>query len=222
MAHLHRSTIVPGKLELAAAWVGAQPWWTGGPDTTLTKPGAFRLDDPAGRVGIEVIVAGTADGGQVLLPLTYRDAPLEGAEAGLLGTMEHSVLGTRWTYDAAVDPVALTAFADVVRREGTQAREMVDGPEGPDGPGAPVERDPSVHVRGSVRSGGTVPVIEIGAASDVVASSDAVATTVHVPGATLVIRRVLDGTWTPDPAPGLLSGSWGSRVGEPLVTVSGR
>ncbi|KQO59715.1 maltokinase N-terminal cap-like domain-containing protein [Curtobacterium sp. Leaf261] len=225
MALLHRSTIVPGKLDLAAAWIGRQPWWTGGSDTSLTKPGAFRLDDPEGRVGIEFIVAGTVSGALLLLPLTYRDAPLEGAEAGLLGTMEHSVLGTRWTYDAAVDPVALAAVIEVVRTGGTQAREMIDGPDGP------VERVPSVLAHGSVRAagdgrtGGTVPVLGIApasdvvAASDVVTSSDAVSTTVTLPNAQLVVRRLLDGRWTPDDATGLLSATWGDVVDVPIVAV---
>ncbi len=39
------------------------------------------------------------------MPLTYRAAPLDGAEHALLGTMEHSVLGTRWVYDGPHDPV---------------------------------------------------------------------------------------------------------------------
>ena len=41
------------------------------------------------------------------VPVTYRGAPLAGAEAALLGTSEHGVLGRRWIYDAAQDPVAV-------------------------------------------------------------------------------------------------------------------
>ncbi|MEI2826114.1 MAG: hypothetical protein V9F04_06650 [Dermatophilaceae bacterium] len=37
-------------------------------------------------------------------PLTYRSAPLAGADRALVGTIEHSVLGTRWVYDAPHDP----------------------------------------------------------------------------------------------------------------------
>jgi hypothetical protein len=47
----------------------------------------------------------TSGGVLYQVPLTYRDAPLEGAEAALIGTMDHSALGTRWTYDALSDPV---------------------------------------------------------------------------------------------------------------------
>ena len=41
--------------------------------------------------------------------MTYRGAPLAGAEEALIGTSEHGVLGTRWIYDAAHDPVAVAA-----------------------------------------------------------------------------------------------------------------
>jgi len=50
--------------------------------------------------------------GEVLhLPVTYRGAPLDGAEAHLITTLEHSALGRRWVYDAAGDPVALGCYA---------------------------------------------------------------------------------------------------------------
>ena len=41
------------------------------------------------------------------MPVTYRDAPLPGADAWLIGTMDHSVLGKRWVYDGVGDPVYL-------------------------------------------------------------------------------------------------------------------
>jgi hypothetical protein len=46
-------------------------------------------------------------------PLTYRGAPLEGADDHLITTMEHTVLGRRWIYDGCGDPVwaAVTASA---------------------------------------------------------------------------------------------------------------
>jgi hypothetical protein len=40
-----------------------------------------------------------------LTPLTYRGAPAAGADGHLIGTTEHGVLGRRWVYDAAHDPV---------------------------------------------------------------------------------------------------------------------
>lgn len=100
----------PGKLELIAAWLPSQPWYGGAagvvPDPA--KAGGFRLEDPEGEVGIEFMVVTDASGTApeaYLVPLTYRAAPLEGAEEGLVGTSEHGVLGLRWIYDGTHDPV---------------------------------------------------------------------------------------------------------------------
>ncbi|PPJ30824.1 1,4-alpha-glucan branching protein [Nocardia nova] len=113
MAVVHHTTLEPGKLELLTAWVPTREWFTG---TTphLHKAGGFRLDDPDGEVGIEhMLVADTADSWRPVyhVPMTYRGAPLPGAEEALIGTSEHGVLGTRWIYDAAHDPVALAQMA---------------------------------------------------------------------------------------------------------------
>lgn len=56
---------------------------------------SFRYDDPEGEVGIETLIVRVADGELLHVPVTYRGAPLEGAEPWLMGTMEHSVLGSR-------------------------------------------------------------------------------------------------------------------------------
>lgn len=193
MAIIHRSTLVPSKLQVASAWAGDQPWWPGGTLSDGEKLGAYRFDDPAGRVGIEGIVV-RVGAAIVQVFLTYRDAPLVGAERALLGTMEHSVLGIRYVYDGCADPVAVAALASAA-----QAREMVEDPSGP------VERDPSVVL---ARSGGTVPVPSTLAARDVVASADGTGTVVTAPGLHLVLRRVLDpAEAVPDDVPALV-GSW--------------
>ena len=46
------------------------------------------------------------------VPLTYRAEPLAD-DAGLVTEMEHSVLGTRWVYDAVREPVYLMMAAAV-------------------------------------------------------------------------------------------------------------
>lgn len=112
MATIHRTTMAPTKLELLAGWLPEQPWYrdTGAPPA-LSRAGGFRLDDPAGDVGIEVVLVTDGGGGgetTYVVPLSYRGAPLDGAEHGLVGTSEHGVLGTRWIYDAVHDPVAVT------------------------------------------------------------------------------------------------------------------
>jgi hypothetical protein len=118
MATIHRTTMVPGKLDLLGEWLPRQPWFR---DTdrppALSRAGGFRLDDPAGVVGIEfVFVTDGTEGAETTyhVPLAYRGAPLDGAEAGLVGTSEHGVLGTRWIYDAAHDPVAVAVLLDFI------------------------------------------------------------------------------------------------------------
>ena len=124
MAILHRATITPTKLELAAAWLDRQGLGGAG-DVELA--GSYRFDDPDGEVGIEALLVRRA--GEVFhLPVTYRGAPLDGAEAHLITTMEHSVLGHRWVYDAAGDPVALGCYAAALAGRQEQATfEVWDG-----------------------------------------------------------------------------------------------
>jgi hypothetical protein len=94
LAIIHRTTLVPGKLELLAGWLPAQPWYTGtGREPELAKAGGFRLDDPGGAVGIEFMVV--TDGAVAYqVPVTYRGAALAGAEASLIGTSARGVLAT--------------------------------------------------------------------------------------------------------------------------------
>lgn len=117
MAEIFRTTMEPTKLELLAQWLPQQPWWRGGDRVPQLAPaGGFRLDDPEGEVGMEFMFVTDVSGGQPVtyhVPMSYRGAPLDGAESALLGTSEHGVLGRRWVYDAAQDPVvgaALDAF----------------------------------------------------------------------------------------------------------------
>jgi Maltokinase N-terminal cap domain len=114
VATIHHTTLTPSKLDLLARWLPRQPWYHGAGSPAPAKAGGFRLDDPDGEVGIEVMIIADADGHRYLVPMSYRGAPLEGADDALLGTSEHGVLGRRWIYDAVHDPVAvgqLLAFA---------------------------------------------------------------------------------------------------------------
>lgn len=136
MAILHKATLEPSKKALVEAWTGGQRWYTGKSGVpSLTQVGSYRFDDPDGEVGIEVLLLMDTSGATPVLfqvPLTYRGAPLEGAERALVGTTEHSALGTRWVYDGCHDPVFVTALletiltggrhADVSFEEGTQDR----------------------------------------------------------------------------------------------------
>ncbi len=140
MAIIHQATLTPSKAELVARWLPRQAWFDG-PVTTARPVAAYRFDDPDGEVGIESHLLDVA-GRLVHVPLTYRGAALAGAEARLVGTMDHSVLGTRWVYDAPGDPVYRAEVVRVIRAEGRQVRMFVETPEGP------VEREPSMQVRG--------------------------------------------------------------------------
>ena len=124
MAIVHKATLSPGKAELIDAWLDGQPWAGRG---AVEIAGSYRFDDPAGAVGVEGFLVRR---GERLLhvPLTYRAAPLPGAEQALAGRMQHSVLGERWVYPAAADPVATGCFERALRGEQQQASiEIHDG-----------------------------------------------------------------------------------------------
>jgi Maltokinase N-terminal cap domain len=123
MARFHRATIVPTKHDLIAAWAPTQAW---GPPAgaALELIGSFRFDDPDGRVGME---SHLVTAGELLLqvPLTYRDAPLDGAADHFITEMEHSELGTRWVYDGLGDPRFVTMLAGVALTGQGEALGMV-------------------------------------------------------------------------------------------------
>lgn len=127
MAILHRAELVPSKLELLSEWLPTQPWATSAAD--LEQLGAFRFDDPDGEVGMETHLVRAGDGRTFQVPLTYRAGPLEGGETYSIGTMQHSVLGERWVYDAIGDPIYLAALAHTILTGGSQAEQhrVVDG-----------------------------------------------------------------------------------------------
>jgi hypothetical protein len=58
MGLIHQTTLKPTKLELLTDWLPTCPWYRGGTgQPSLTRVDGFRLDDPAGEVGIEFMVA---------------------------------------------------------------------------------------------------------------------------------------------------------------------
>jgi hypothetical protein len=59
--------------------------------------------------------ASSADPTSYFTPLTYRGAPLSDAEDHLIGTTEHGVLGRRWVYDGAHDPVFVNQVLALLR-----------------------------------------------------------------------------------------------------------
>jgi maltokinase len=155
MAEIHtEASISPTKLELVAPWMARQRWYAAkGRLPVLRRLWSWRLDDPAGEVGVETLLVVDEGGSEPVVyqvPLTYRGAPLEGAQQALVGTMEHSVLGRRWVYDGPHDPVyARQLLALTLGRAVPQAGGKSDTPE----PAVAGVRHPSwtadLHVRGS-------------------------------------------------------------------------
>jgi hypothetical protein len=191
MALLHGgASLVPNKLELLAGWLPRRPWFEG-EAAKLETVGTYRFDDPDNAVGMETHLLRAGDSAIYQVPLTYRAAPLDGADPFLLGTMEHTVLGRRWVYHASIDPVYLEVLADVIRTGGSQAelvREFADG--------RTEIAEPTVRVKGSgTPSSGPVEL-------DVLT----------VPGAPLG-GQLAEGD-------GLLTGTWGGLDSPVLLAVA--
>jgi len=123
MARLHNATLEPSKADTIADWIPNQAWYPTNAGA-FDVIGAFRFDDPEGRVGMETHLVSV--GGVVLqVPLTYRDEPLDGAEDALIGEMQHSALGARWVYDGLRDPKLVTMLAGVTMTGQGEALGMI-------------------------------------------------------------------------------------------------
>lgn len=109
MAIVHRAELSPSKIELLAAWLPEQTWFDAA--EPIERVSAFRFDDPAGEVGLETFIVGSGTA-RFHVPLTYRGAPMD--HGRLVGTLEHSVLGTRWVYDGPTDPVYRAVIRDAI------------------------------------------------------------------------------------------------------------
>ena len=150
MALFHKATLVPSKTELLAGWVPAQPWCHD-PAAAVEVIGAFRFDDPAGSTGIETHLVRVGDA-VYQVPLTYRNDEVPGAAAALVGTIEHSALGTRWVYDALHDETYLIMLAGAAMTGQGEALGMVEVD------GRWVVAPANVRIEGGGWTGARVPV----------------------------------------------------------------
>ena len=202
MALYHDATVSPTKPEMLQQLLASEPWATvaDGPAEVI---GAYRFDDPEGRVGMETHVVRA---GSVVLqvPLTYRDEPSPAAESAFVCETEHTALGTRWVYDGLGDPTYVTMLAAVSLTGQGEALGMVsyDG----------VWHIAPTHVR--IRGGGwtqeRVPVDGFAPTSDSTTSVG-----FRNDGFDLTFHRVLSpapqppmgltATWTGQPEPVLLT-----------------
>lgn len=204
MAVIHRAQLTPTKLEALSGWLPRQPWSGLGPGAELRQVGRFRFDDPGGEVGVETILVRAGDGPVLQVPLTYRGAPLAGAEEFLVTRMEHSVLGPRWVYDAVGDPVHADVLHRAIVTGGTEADLRV-------AVGGRYENAPKeVTARGSGTAATAATVTAVG-----VTTAGAL-TTLTTDLGTITLVRVLG---TPVPAGETLTASWAGGGSAVLAVV---
>lgn len=153
-AEIHDAVLTPGKMDLLRAWITHQSWFDGDPDR-LEQVTSYRFVDPEGDVGMEAFLL--SDGTRTLhVPVTYRAAELPGGGDALVGTLDHSVLGPRWVYDALSDPVYVVEVRRVIDHRDTAADHLAveDGTITP----SPV----------NIRGGGSGSITESQAAPEII------------------------------------------------------
>lgn len=136
------------------------------------------------------------------VPVTYRGAPIEGAEDSLVGTFDHSVLGKRWVYDACTDPIFAAELARTILTGDVQVELLIDTPDGM------VVREPVVMVKGSGAAGTPLPPIET-----VEVRKDGNDSIIVGAGLEMVVRHVLGGS-SDDGLPtgsATLTATWGDE-----------
>ncbi|WP_434617508.1 1,4-alpha-glucan branching protein GlgB [Arthrobacter sp. A5] len=107
--------------DILAGWLPGQRWYPAkGSSVRLRSAGGFRLGDPhldTEAVGLEVHYIAVDDGTRVQVlqvPLSFRAAPLAGAETALVAETDDPQLGHRWIYDAPHDPDFISAWLDLL------------------------------------------------------------------------------------------------------------
>lgn len=199
MAILHRAQLNPSKLQLLNPWLVQQEWAQ--PTTAeWERVATYRFDDPDGEVGVETFILRAGSGPELHVPVTYRGAPLHRADEHLIGTMDHSVLGTRWMYDAAGDPVYAQTLASTILSGGTEVEQYTET----DGKRETIPG--TAHVTGSGNTPGTVPLPTRLSTS----TTDGVTTITADSHTLVVLRRV--GNRLPDSIDHTLHGTWASRT----------
>jgi hypothetical protein len=206
MALLHEATISPRKDELIGPWLRTRLWWDGIDERGPV--GDFRLDDPAGDVGIQCFLFGSADGSTLFVPVTYRGAPLPDVETSLIGTMHHSVLGPRWVYDGCADPVFVTTAVGAIRNGGSEAALHLRRSDG-----SVVVRESTATVRGE--GSANLPQLDVDGAVSVTDEADR--TVVRADGLILTAARRVGAALPPGPA---LIGAFAGGTELLLATVT--
>ena len=174
----HTATLSPTKQELVEAWL---PEPAVGRGTTGRRQG--RGIPPRRRGG---------RGRRRDHPLAYHDGtveqtaadlplrPVDGAEAHLVGTTDHSVLGTRWVYDGCADPVWASTLVAAILTGGRQSQMFIEQD------GQRVDVPPRMQVRGSGSDGSAPQVTSIDSVAD-----DGATTVVTAADLELAVARVV-------------------------------
>jgi hypothetical protein len=204
MALVYKAMLTPTKLELLVPWLSDRSWCglAGGVD----QLGSYRFDDPAGEVGVETLLLRTGDGPILHVPLTYRSAPLPGADEHLVGTGEHPVLGNRWVYDGCADPVYALTLATAILTGGTQVDVYLDSG------GELTRRAPTAEARGSGAPGTAVP--DLGPVS---CEDSGPVTVIQAAPLTLAVARVVGADV---PGTGTLTARWAGGGSAIVAAVS--
>jgi hypothetical protein len=198
-----KATVSPSKQELVESWLPSRSWADG--HRIAGKVAEYRFDDPAGEVGVETILWRTEHGELLQTPLTYRSAPLAGADEHLVGTTDHSVLGQRWVYDGCGDPVWAATLAVGILTGARQSQMYFE-----DG-GERIDIPARMQVRGS---GSETKAPAIGSVDSV--QDDGDVTVVHAGEVEIALARVV-GTPLGDGAH--LSGTVGEADGLVLAVL---
>lgn len=208
MADIYAAQLDPTKPEAVATYLSAR-LGVGVTAEDLRMITSFRFDDPAGEVGCEThIVAVTVpQRGELLVqvPFTYRGAPLEGApEEALVTRMDHSVLGDRWVYDAAFDPVYVTELLLAITDAGGAAEQFAVGSDGSrtqivDGPAS---------VRGTGASAAAAHAATDDAPQNPAVEETKGSTVIRLRGAAVEVVRVLDASAVTGTDAGQLIATW--------------
>ena len=171
-----QATLSPSKLELLAPWLVQQSWFEGDA-ADLERVAFFRFVDPDGEVGLDSMLI--ASGGAIYhVPVTWRGSELEGGE--LIGTLEHSELGTRYGYDATTDPVYVSELVRVIT-EGDTGSAITN-----------VETGEPLPATAEVAGSGVPPGVDVQGAVRLIRVLDAEHEDTHA------ARGVLTATWTHD------------------------
>ena len=171
-----QATLSPSKLELLAPWLVQQSWFEGDA-ADLERVAFFRFVDPDGEVGLDSMLI--ASGGAIYhVPVTWRGSELEGGE--LIGTLEHSELGTRYGYDATTDPVYVSELVRVIT-EGDTGSAITN-----------VETGEPLPATAEVVGSGVTPGVDAQGAVRLIRVLDAEHEDTHA------ARGMLTATWTHD------------------------